>query len=55
MQIEKLKAAGCDKIFQEKKSGAGTSATELGRQELTNALTYIREGDQFLVTCLDRP
>ena len=50
MQIEKLKAAGCDKIFQEKKSGR--SGVE--RQQLTNALSFMREGDQFIVTRLDR-
>jgi DNA invertase Pin-like site-specific DNA recombinase len=50
VQIAKLKAVGCDKIFEEKKSGA----TDAERQQLTDALTYIREGDQLVVTRLDR-
>ncbi|MGL4396279.1 MAG: recombinase family protein [Hyphomicrobium sp.] len=37
-------------MFEEKKSGATKSA----RQELETALTFIREGDQFVVTRLDR-
>ena len=49
-QIEILKRAGCEKIFQEKKSG--TKRTN--RVELENALDFVREGDTFLVTRLDR-
>jgi len=49
-QIELLKRAGCEKIFQEKKSG--TKRTD--RTELENALDFVREGDTFLVTRLDR-
>ncbi len=49
-QIEILKRAGCEKIFQEKKSG--TSLTS--RVELESALDYVREGDIFMVTRLDR-
>jgi len=49
-QIELLKKAGCEKIFQEKKSG--TKRTD--RTELENALDFVREGDTFLVTRLDR-
>ena len=62
MQIEKLKTAGCDKIFQEKNSGAGTGAgtgatdaeRTLSVQQPTNALSFLREGDQFVGTRLDR-
>lgn len=49
-QIEILKDAGCDKIFQEKKSGTNT----VDRQELKNALDFVREGDTLIVTRLDR-
>ena len=49
-QIELLKKSGCEKIFQEKKSG--TKRTD--RTELENALEFVREGDTFLVTRLDR-
>jgi DNA invertase Pin-like site-specific DNA recombinase len=49
-QHDQLKAAGCDKIFLEKKSGI----TMEGRVELAAALEWVREGDTFLVTRLDR-
>ena len=50
MQLGKLKAHGCDRIFEEKKSGA----TRNEREALRQALTFVREGDQFVVTRLDR-
>jgi len=47
VQLDKLKH--CDKIFQEKKSGAS------GKQPRLDAcLEYVREGDTFVVTRLDR-
>jgi len=49
-QVELLKRAGCEKIFQEKKSGTKRA----DRVELENALEFVREGDTFLVTRLDR-
>ena len=49
-QIELLKMAGCDKIFQEKKSGSQMD----NRIELNNALDFVRAGDIFMVTRLDR-
>jgi len=49
-QIELLQKAGCEKIFQEKKSGTNTTK----RIELENALDFVREGDIFIVTRLDR-
>lgn len=49
-QIEKLKAAGCEKIYKEKKSGKSAS----DRPELTSAIDYVREGDVFIITKLDR-
>ena len=50
VQIETLKKAGCNKIFQEKKSGRRRK----DRIELERALEFVREGDTFLVTRLDR-
>lgn len=50
VQIEQLTAAGCTKVFSEKLSGS----TVNGRMELENALNYVREGDVFVVTRLDR-
>lgn len=49
-QIQALKNIGCQKIFQEKKSGKQQD----NRNELQNALDYVREGDEFYVTRLDR-
>jgi DNA invertase Pin-like site-specific DNA recombinase len=42
--------ADCDRIFHEKVSGKSTK----GRPELQNALDFVREGDVFMVTKLDR-
>ena len=47
VQLDKLKH--CDKIFQEKKSGAAGS-----RSQLNACLEYVREGDVLVVTRLDR-
>ena len=49
-QIEALTAFGCEKIFEEKKSG--TSMTK--RLVLEEAIEFCREGDSFIVTRLDR-
>ena len=48
-QLEALEKAGCEKIFQEKKSG-----TTYEREELKNILDFLRDGDTFVVTRLDR-
>lgn len=49
-QIEKLKAAGATKIFEEKQSG-----TDKARPELAKCLDYVRdEGDTLVITKLDR-
>ncbi|WP_431040081.1 recombinase family protein [Streptomyces sp. P9-1] len=48
-QEDALKEAGCDRIFVDKASGKLAS-----RPELDKALTAAREGDQFVVTKLDR-
>lgn len=45
-----LAEAGCDKVFFEKRTGTTTE----GREELRRALEYVREGDVFVVTRIDR-
>jgi len=50
VQTDKLKAAGCTKLFLEKKSGKTTE----GRDQLEAALEYVREGDTFVVVRFDR-
>jgi DNA invertase Pin-like site-specific DNA recombinase len=50
VQRDQLKVAGCDKLFLEKKTGTTTK----GRDQLALALDYVREGDTFVVTRLDR-
>jgi DNA invertase Pin-like site-specific DNA recombinase len=47
VQLDKL--GHCDKIFQEKKSGASGA-----RPRLDDCLEYVREGDALVVTRLDR-
>ncbi|WP_119306146.1 recombinase family protein [Cohaesibacter haloalkalitolerans] len=49
VQIEKLDAIGVDKIFKEKRSGVDTA-----RPALKQALEYVREGDQFVISRIDR-
>ena len=49
VQLEKLEAAGCDKLFKEKRSGI-----DAGRPELRRCLEYLRDGDVLLVTKIDR-
>ena len=48
-QIDALRAAGCERIFQETASGA-----QRDRPQLMAALDYLREGDQIVVWRLDR-
>ena len=50
VQEEQLLAAGCGKLFTEKRSGTTTA----GRDELQNAIDFVREGDTLVVTRLDR-
>lgn len=50
VQEEQLTAAGCEKLFSEKRSGTSMD----GRQALQDAIEFAREGDTLLVTRLDR-
>ena len=50
VQNEQLAAAGCEKIFAEKRSGR----TVEGRDALADALDFVRENDVLAVTRLDR-
>ncbi|QBM75880.1 recombinase family protein [Sphingomonas sp. AAP5] len=50
VQIEALTAAGCEKIYSEKRSGR----TAVDRVELARTLDQLRSGDQLVVTRLDR-
>lgn len=50
IQLEALSAAGCEKVFSEKKSGTSASA----RDALQESLDFVREGDTLIVTRLDR-
>jgi DNA invertase Pin-like site-specific DNA recombinase len=47
-QQRELRTAGCDKIFSEQVSSVAQ------REQLEQALDYVREGDTFTVTKLDR-
>ena len=49
VQLERLEAACCEKIFKEKRSGI-----DAGRPELKRCLEYLRDGDTLLVTKIDR-
>lgn len=49
LQIDALTKEGCEKIFQEKASGA-----QRDRPELKAALSYMRKGDTLVVWKLDR-
>lgn len=49
LQLDALEAAGCDKVFREKASGA-----QRDRPQLAAAVDYMREGDTLVVWKLDR-
>lgn len=49
-QIAKLKAEGCGIIRSEKISGASRD----GRAELATVIEFLRNGDELVVTRLDR-
>jgi DNA invertase Pin-like site-specific DNA recombinase len=50
IQEAALKAAGCDVIRAEKRSGTTTQ----GREELKTVLDFLRKGDVLMVTRIDR-
>jgi DNA invertase Pin-like site-specific DNA recombinase len=50
IQVEALKAAGCETIRQEKVSGTSVQ----GRDELNTLLDFLRKGDELVVTRVDR-
>jgi len=49
VQLDKLNKYGCDKVFQEKRSG-----TTAERPELSQCRQYVRDGDILVITKLDR-
>lgn len=49
-QLDKLQAAGCEKVFSEKQSGKSAD----NREQLQAALDYCRDGDVLIITKLDR-
>ena len=50
IQLETLKNAGCETIRKEKVSGTSIQ----GRDELNTLLEFVREGDELVVTRIDR-
>lgn len=50
VQLDTLNRVGCEKIYQEKVSGTSTE----GRHELKECLDYVREGDELVITRIDR-
>lgn len=48
-QDQKLRSYGCNKLFSEKVSGATSN-----RSQMKAAIDFVREGDKFVVTRLDR-
>lgn len=49
VQLEQLASVSCDKVFQEKISGA-----KIDRPQLKIMLDYVREGDTLVICKLDR-
>jgi DNA invertase Pin-like site-specific DNA recombinase len=50
IQVDELTAAGCENIRKEKVSGTSIQ----GREELTTLLDFLREGDELVITRIDR-
>src|SRR5688500_814224 len=49
-QVERLRAAGCTIVREERRSGT----TRAGRQERDTLLAFLRRGDVLMVTTVDR-
>ncbi len=49
LNVQREKLSDCDKLFEEKSSG-----TTDARPQLKQCLNYVREGDQLIVTRIDR-
>lgn len=50
VQLDKLKAAGCTRIYSEKRSGRQADS----RPELQACLQFLRDGDTLVISRLDR-
>ena len=50
IQIKALEQYGCEKIYKEKRSGTSTS----GREQLKECLDFVRDGDELVITRIDR-
>ena len=50
LEVQRDRLSDCDRVFEEKASGAKAD----NRSELKKALDFVREGDVFVVTKLDR-
>ena len=49
LDVQREKLTSCDKLFEEKRSG-----TTDARPQLKECLNYVRDGDQLIVTRIDR-
>lgn len=50
VQLDKLRAYGCSRVFSEKRSGRQAE----GRPELQACLQFVRDGDTLVISRLDR-
>ena len=50
VQVQTLQDFGCEKIFSEQVSGTST----IGRDKLRECLDFVREGDELVITRIDR-
>jgi len=53
-QVDELKKAGCEQIYEEQTSRGGAKRERKGAPELENCLKSLREGDTLIVWALDR-